>query len=37
MRILSPRIHGILDYVVVAAFLGSPVLLKLNGTPAIIA
>jgi hypothetical protein len=37
MKLLSPRIHGILDYVVVVAFLGSPTLLHLSGTPALIA
>jgi hypothetical protein len=37
MRILSPRVHGVLDYVVVAAFLASPTVLKLSETPALIA
>src|SRR5260221_3545523 len=37
MKILSPRIHGILDYAVVAAFLATPSVLNLSGTPALVA
>jgi hypothetical protein len=37
MKILSPKVHGILDYVVVVIFLASPGLLGLTGLPAVIA
>ncbi len=37
MKILSPRIHGILDYAVVAAFLATPSVLNLSGAPALVA
>ena len=33
MRILSPLIHGVLDYAVVVAFVLLPTLLGLSGTP----
>ncbi len=36
MKILSPRIHGYLDYVVVIAFLAAPTLFGLSGIPAVI-
>ena len=36
MKILSPRIHGYLDYVVVITFLAAPTLLGLSGIPAVI-
>jgi hypothetical protein len=36
MRILSPRIHGYLDYVTVAIFLLAPVLIGLGGNPALL-
>ena len=36
MKILSPKIHGILDYVVVALFLVAPKLLGLQGTAALL-
>ena len=36
MRILSPRVHGILDLVVVAIFLLAPALVGLGGGPAAI-
>ena len=34
MKMLSPTIHGILDYVVVVAFALAPLLLGLSGVPA---
>ncbi len=34
LKILSPRIHGVLDYAVVAVFLLAPTLLGLQGTAA---
>jgi len=37
MKMLSPRTHGVLDYLTVAAFLVAPSLLGLSGTPALIA
>jgi hypothetical protein len=37
MRILSPRIHGILDLVTVAVLLLAPIVLGLGGSPAAIA
>jgi hypothetical protein len=37
MRFLSPRVHGILDLVVVAIFLVAPLLVGLGGSPAAIA
>ena len=37
MKVLSPRIHGYLDYVVVIVFLAAPMLLGLSGIPATIA
>lgn len=37
MKILSPRIHGYLDYVTVVIFLIAPLLLGLEGLSAIIA
>ncbi len=36
MKILTPRIHGILDFVVVALFALAPTLFGLSGTPATI-
>ncbi len=36
MKVLSPTIHGILDYVVVIAFALAPALLGLSGLPAAI-
>ncbi|MGE5275854.1 MAG: hypothetical protein ACM3SU_02560, partial [Acidobacteriota bacterium] len=36
MRILSARIHGMLDFVVVAVFLLAPLLVGLGGSPAAI-
>lgn len=36
MKILSSKIHGYLDYVVVIAFLVAPTLFGLSGIPAII-
>lgn len=36
MKILSPKIHGVLDYVVVAAFALSPTIFGLDGLPATI-
>ncbi|MEP7131910.1 MAG: hypothetical protein ABI914_02020 [Acidobacteriota bacterium] len=36
MRILNPRIHGVLDLVTVAAFALGPLLFGLGGTPALI-
>ena len=36
MKILSPKIHGYLDYVVVIAFLAAPTLFGLSGIPAVI-
>lgn len=37
LKILSPRIHGVLDYAVVALFLLAPTLFKLEGTAATVA
>ncbi len=37
LKILSPRIHGVLDYAVVALFLLAPTLFRLEGTPATVA
>lgn len=37
MKILTSKIHGYLDYVVVILFLVAPTLLGLSGVPAIIA
>lgn len=37
MKILSPKIHGILDYVVVGLFLAAPSLFGFGGLPAAIA
>lgn len=37
MKILSPRIHGYLDYLTVVIFLIAPILLGLEGLSAIIA
>jgi hypothetical protein len=34
MKILTPRTHGILDYVTVIAFLLAPTLFNLSGLPA---
>ncbi|NEQ20252.1 MAG: hypothetical protein F6K28_13600 [Microcoleus sp. SIO2G3] len=36
MKILSSKIHGYLDYVVVIAFLVAPTLFGLSGIPAVI-
>jgi hypothetical protein len=36
MRVLSPRIHGYLDFAVVAVFLLAPLAVGLGGTPALI-
>ena len=36
MKVLSPTIHGILDYIVVIAFALAPALLGLSGLPAAI-
>lgn len=36
MRILTPRIHGYLDFVVVAVFALAPSVMGLSGAPAII-
>jgi len=37
MKIIPPRLHGILDYVTVLLFLGAPALLGLAGWPRAIA
>ncbi len=37
MKIINPRVHGILDYVVVVGLLAAPTLLGLAGSPAVIA
>lgn len=37
MRFLNAKIHGVLDYVVVAFFLAAPSLFGLDGLPAMIA
>ncbi len=37
MNILTPRIHGYLDYLTVAFFLIAPSLFGLTGTPAVLA
>jgi hypothetical protein len=37
MNLIGPRVHGILDYVTVVAFLAAPTILGLAGTPALIA
>src|SRR5271155_2066838 len=36
MKLLSPKIHGVLDYVVVVVFLAAPTLLGLHGIPAML-
>lgn len=36
MKVLSPRLHGYLDYLTVVIFLIAPFLLDLEGLPAII-
>jgi hypothetical protein len=36
MRVLSARIHGMLDFLIVAAFLLAPILVGLGGSPAAI-
>ena len=36
MNILSPRVHGILDYAVVLVFLAAPKLLGMTGTAALL-
>ena len=36
MKILSPKVHGILDYVVVIAFAGAPAALGLAGAAALL-
>jgi uncharacterized membrane protein YhaH (DUF805 family) len=36
MKVLTPRFHGYLDYVTVVIFLIAPILLGLEGLPAII-
>jgi len=36
MRFLSPKVHGILDYVVVLVFLAAPNVLLLSGVPTMI-
>ena len=37
MKIISPRMHGYLDYVTVVAFLLAPTLIGLTGLPAMLA
>lgn len=37
LKVLSPRIHGYLDYVVVALFALAPTVFGFGGTPAIVA
>jgi hypothetical protein len=37
MRFISLKVHGILDYVTVAAFLAVPSIFGLSGTPAYVA
>ncbi len=37
MKVLSPQIHGYLDYVTVVTFLAAPTLLGLEGVPMILA
>jgi hypothetical protein len=37
MKLISAKVHGILDYIVVAGFLAAPSLLGLTGLPALIA
>ena len=37
MKIISPRVHGYLDYVTVVVFLLAPTLIGLTGFPAILA
>lgn len=37
MKILSPRAHGYIDYLVVVGFLGGPAVFELDGLPATIA
>ena len=37
MKIINPRIHGILDYVVVVLFLLAPTLIGFSGIPMILA
>jgi len=36
MKILSPAVHGVLDYVVVAAFAAAPTVVGFSGLPATI-
>jgi hypothetical protein len=36
MKVLTPRTHGVLDYVTVIAFLLAPTILNLSGLPATI-
>lgn len=36
MKIINSRIHGVLDFVVVALFLLAPTLIPLQGTPAVL-
>lgn len=36
MKILSAKVHGVLDYVVVIVFLAAPKLIGLQGTPALL-
>lgn len=37
MKIITPRVHGYLDYVTVVVFLLTPTLLGLTGIPAMLA
>ena len=37
MKIISPRVHGYIDYVTVVVFLLAPTLIGLTGFPAILA
>jgi hypothetical protein len=34
MKIINPKVHGVLDYLVVLVFLGAPTLLHLSMVPA---
>jgi hypothetical protein len=36
MKLISPKVHGYLDYVVVLVFLAAPALLHFSGIPAVI-
>jgi len=36
MKIINPKIHGCLDYLVVLVFLAAPSLLHFSGTPAVL-